>query len=532
MAINYFNINNVLNGLSKQLRYNNCMRKQASIVDTFRKLWNDEPVNLSGAPISEAQQAAYQKNKEEREKYAPYAPKQRAIYIPRNGFMGGMHLPGVNLYVNYPEGSVPNYLYKDTMDHEHGHDATNFMGLPLAQPYVDTLLGIEDDANVDARRNDPTRQQAANILGIDNSKNQMDRRGGITRYSMEEPSTMQELASDVLDTDNFNGLRASYNIFNRQPYMHYLSAQDTGPFGPGELSNDKFIDYTMPKDPNYKPSGWERFKRYAKWGLGGALAGAALGAGGGGLGLAKDKLRGGKKGYTGRHVLARAGIGALGGALGGLILGHMFKREPMVSPDLSKRPVSSTPRMSPLINSLDVPDDVKQDMLRMAGKNITGDDQLATNMDPRLAKLENWVNSAVGDPGEYSKRYSLATLARRGMNIVKDKNGNLVPTPQGVVQGISQQRDPATKEQYAQLKNQVLSRLAMYKDNPRYLNVMKKWHLSPKGDGLTGINKFSLTIEQMNDILNDFDNEDRLQRLDNSPGVNGSGYYAQYNGMA
>ena len=509
MPTDFFNIKQVLYTVDKQLQRNSYMRKQANVLGAMSLFWpQDTAINLSGQPISKEQQEAYQKNKEERERYAPYAPKPRAIYIAPNNYLSGMHLPGnVNLYVNYPtkdtyKDGTPHIRemgdYKNTIDHEHGHDATWLDGaIPLALPYTDTLNGTE---------NAPDKQ--------------MDRRSGITRYSMEEPSTMQEVASKVLDKP-FSGISADYNIFNRNPYMYYATAGDSGPFGPGELTKDKFIDYTLPRDPNYKPSKWDLVKHYAKGGLTGMLAGAALGAGFSG---AKDLRR---KQFNGKRMLLSAGIGALGGGLLGLLGSHMAKKEPMLSPNISQTttttaadPVES---MRSVVNSLDLPEEAKKEMLDKYVKEQPNTLPASAIMDPRLSKIEMWVNSAP-NPEEYARRYSIAVMAKRGMNVVKDKDGTLVPTPQGVAQAISQQRDPKTREQYNALRTKLFNRLAQYKTNPRYLNIMRRWHLSPSGDSLTGTNLPSLTIEHMQNILKEFDAEDRYSDLDNSTGVNGAEY--------
>ena len=109
--------------------------------------------------------------------------------------------------------------------------------------------------------------------------------------------------------------------------------------------------------------------------------------------------------------------------------------------------------------------------------------------------------------------------AMRGVNVV---NGKLVPF--APLQGISQRISPKTKKEWAQLHGQVMQRLNQYKSNPRYLNVMKKWELSPFGEDMLGFNKPMLTIEQMRQILEDLNQEDRNYEIENSPQFQGYGY--------
>lgn len=109
--------------------------------------------------------------------------------------------------------------------------------------------------------------------------------------------------------------------------------------------------------------------------------------------------------------------------------------------------------------------------------------------------------------------------ARRGINVV---DGKL--TPHAHLQGISQQKDPKTANTWNSLYGQVMRRLNQYRSNPRYLNVMKKWEVSPFGDDMLGYNSPMLTIEQMRQILEDLNQEDRNYEIENSPQFQGYGY--------
>ena len=146
-------------------------------------------------------------------------------------------------------------------------------------------------------------------------------------------------------------------------------------------------------------------------------------------------------------------------------------------------------------------------------------------LDP-LTNFEREVNEPlVGNELNYSRfliREALGNLARRGINIIGEDHSPFVKAQPGDVtahapmQGLSQQKDPYTRSTYAKLQKQVLSKLQNYDKNPRYFNIMKKWHLSPFGDSMLGVNQFSLTIEQMKQILKDFEQEDRNQQIENS----------------
>ena len=117
-------------------------------------------------------------------------------------------------------------------------------------------------------------------------------------------------------------------------------------------------------------------------------------------------------------------------------------------------------------------------------------------------------------------RRALWNHIRRGINPEEAGGG----TPVAVLQALSQQRDLKTSRQYFNLYEKIKTKLQQYKTNPYYLNVMQSWELSPWGDSLIGANDPTLTIEQMQQILKDFEQADTYQEIESSPQFQGYGY--------
>lgn len=440
---------------------------------------------------------------QELNQYAPYAPKNTFEIHPEASDRWGDNTLSSGKIRVFGEGN----RHGSVIDHEVGHSATGPM----------SLFTYDSD-------NESTANKS------------MWRNRAINRYEVEEPAVMQEIARKALDKGYYTDINVyapNYEVFTRSPYMWNMG-QITSPMGfTGDMSKERWYDMTLPaKNPqaNYywqqvleppkeknkeeiiqRPTAEEIEKRHK---------------------VKKEVLNDLKNSdintFLGKHV-----YGDTGNAFFDREIVHEFMRsydldyfddklkdklvtEYGIPP--TKADMVATAIKSHITKShIDVPEVVKP-VSGMEEEKYAPIDALAAMND----KLLNDTNLTYTD---YEKMQTLKAFMRRGINAtVPNENGEQIFTPMAVAQSLSQQNDPEYKDIWNEKWNQFNERLQQYKANPRYFNVMKRWLLSPYGDSFKGTNKPSLTIEQMDNILNEFDREDEYNSIENLPGFQGIQY--------
>lgn len=174
---------------------------------------------------------------------------------------------------------------------------------------------------------------------------------------------------------------------------------------------------------------------------------------------------------------------------------------------ISERADLKNPEIQNLLAVMDLPSDrLKELPQKILDARLDGKDNIA-----RQVKQEEDAFEPIG-------RRALWNHIRRGINPEEDGGR----TPLAVLQALSQQRDPKTSKQYFNLYEKIKTKLQYYKTNPYYLNVMQSWELSPWGDSLIGANDPTLTIEQMQHILEEFDRADKYQEIESLPQIQGT----------
>lgn len=456
---------------------------------------------------------------------APFAPFGHVHILPTDdkNIEAGYHDPWThNIFYHYSDDPEEN---RDTTTHEPSHTSSIF---PRYTPWYNPSP-YEHEIEPDPKK-------------------VMDWTKGVERYTLEENAVMGEQGAKTID-ERPEGV-PSYRIFSRVPYLWNLPNTYTGPLGrPSSypITKKEWIGYTMPqklngvigfgiKEPPNSGTDYYDNRDNVTYNL-------------------LEYLY--KTGYlTPENFFQKIENGYLDKPkeeediknMGSYLRYNMPDYEEVINDDginESKIPINmfstesaneiarfigDNPELYRRLSNLPE-DNLTSIALNTALSNVFSASPSKELTSDAITDLEEVTNAPlIGDTPNYQKfliREALGNLARRGINIIGEDHSPFVKAQHGDVtvhapmQGLSQQRDPYTKNTYARLQKQVLSKLQDYNKNPRYFNIMKKWHLSPFGDSMLGVNKFSLTIEQMKQILKDFEQEDKNQQIENSKNFQG-----------
>ena len=439
---------------------------------------------------------------QELNEYAPYAPKNKFEIHPSRPDRWGDHTYASGRIRLFGEGNNHGPI----VDHEVGHGATGRMS---------GILVYDGDNENDANK-------------------PMWRNRAINRYEVEEPSVMQEFAKAALDYgNNINAYSPGYEVYTRSPYMWNMG-QISSPMGfTGDISKERWYNMTLPAknpqasyhwqsvlEPPKEKNKKERITRLTdeEKEEREKIREKALG----------DLKNSDINTFLGKHVYGDTGNAFLDDEI---VSKFMRSYNLSYFDDNLKNKLVSEYGIDPTKADM-VVDSIKSHItdsyidLPEVVKPVSGIKEEKYAPIGAISAMNNMLLND-DDPtyNDYEKMQTRNAFMRRGLNAtVPNENGEQIFTPMAVAQSLSQQKDPEYREIWNKKWGQLKERLQKYKDNPRYFNVMKRWLLSPYGDSFKGTNKPSLTIEQMDNILNEFDREDEYNDIENLPRFQGMQY--------